>query len=246
MPVRFLSDAELARLSGWPDEIADADLITYFTLTSDDSGWLTSNVRVENRLGAALQLCTLPWLGWIPDDLTACPLTAVDRVATQLGLAGDDVPGMLAAYGGWEGRTRRDHRGLVLARLGWRTSAAGDRKQLDAFLLARALEHDAPGVLLQLACDWLRNERIIRPSVDTLSRRVAAARDGARAETYHRLASLLVPPRPARLNGLLDRHRPPAQPRPPRPLPAAHRDRNHYPDTNLTISYSVTGQPDTP
>jgi hypothetical protein len=23
MPVRFLSDAELARLSGWPDEIAD-------------------------------------------------------------------------------------------------------------------------------------------------------------------------------------------------------------------------------
>ena len=63
MPVRFLSDAELARLSGWPDEIADADLITYFTLTSDDSGWLTSNVRVENRLGAALQLCTLPCVG---------------------------------------------------------------------------------------------------------------------------------------------------------------------------------------
>jgi hypothetical protein len=25
----LLSDAELARLSGWPDEIADADLITY-------------------------------------------------------------------------------------------------------------------------------------------------------------------------------------------------------------------------
>jgi hypothetical protein len=23
MPVRFLSDAELARMSGWPDEIAD-------------------------------------------------------------------------------------------------------------------------------------------------------------------------------------------------------------------------------
>ena len=53
---------------------------------------------------------------------------------------------------------------------------AGDRKQLDAFLLARALGHDAPAVLLQLACDWLRNERIVRPSVDTLSRRVAAGR----------------------------------------------------------------------
>jgi hypothetical protein len=41
-------------------------------------------------------------------------------------------------------------------------------------------------------------------AVDTLSRRVAAARDGARAETYHRLAWLLAPPRPTRLDGLLD------------------------------------------
>jgi len=163
MPVRFLSDAELARLSSWPDEIADDDLVTYFTLTGDDLGWLGANVRAENRLGAVVQLCALPWLGRIPDELSACPSAAVRRLAGQLLLAGDDVPGMLSAYGGWEGRTRRDHRALVLARLGWRASAAGDRKQLDAFLLARALEHDAPGVLLQLACDWLRNERIVRP-----------------------------------------------------------------------------------
>jgi hypothetical protein len=143
--------------------------------------------------------------GWAgPDDLAGCPAAAVRRLADHLRLADEDVSGLLTSYGGWEGRTRRDHRALVLARLGWRASAAGDRKQLDAFLLARALEHDAPGVLLQLACDWLRNERTVRPTVDTLSRRVAAARDGARVETYHRLESLLAPPRPARLDGLLD------------------------------------------
>ena len=51
MPVRFLSDAELARLSGWPDDVADDDLVTFFTLTSDDLGWLGSNIRIENRLG---------------------------------------------------------------------------------------------------------------------------------------------------------------------------------------------------
>ncbi len=43
MPVRFLSDAELARLSGWPSEIAYDDLITFFALTGDDLGWLGSN-----------------------------------------------------------------------------------------------------------------------------------------------------------------------------------------------------------
>ncbi len=38
MPVRFLSDVELARLSGWPHDVADDDLVTFFTLTSDDLG----------------------------------------------------------------------------------------------------------------------------------------------------------------------------------------------------------------
>ena len=142
MPVRFLSDAELARLSSWPDEIAADDLVTYFTLTRDDLDWLASTVRVENRLGAAVQLCTLPWLGWVPDDLAGCPPAAARRLAVLLQLADDEVPGLLSSYGGWEGRTRRDHRALVLDRLGWRASSAADRKQLDAFLLARALEHD--------------------------------------------------------------------------------------------------------
>jgi hypothetical protein len=59
-------------------------------------------------------------------------------------------------------------------------------------------------VLLQLACDWLRAERIVRPPVDALTRRVATARDGARAEACHRLAPLPQPPRPMQLDGLLN------------------------------------------
>ena len=65
MPVRYLSDAELARLSGWPEEIADEDAVTFFTLTGDDLAWLAGFNRGDNRLGVAVQLCTLSWLGWI-------------------------------------------------------------------------------------------------------------------------------------------------------------------------------------
>lgn len=42
MPVRYLSDPEPARLSGWPDEIADEDAVTYFTVSEDDLAWLDS------------------------------------------------------------------------------------------------------------------------------------------------------------------------------------------------------------
>ena len=34
MPVRYLSNPELARLSGWPGEIADEDVVTSFTLSA--------------------------------------------------------------------------------------------------------------------------------------------------------------------------------------------------------------------
>lgn len=204
MPVRYPSDPELARLSSWPDEIDVADAVTYFTLSSDDLSWVAGFNRVENRLGVMVQLCALPWLGWIPDDLSACPAAALDRLAAALAVAPDQAAGLLVAYGGWRGETRRTHRAQVLARLGWRWCAAGERKQLDEFLLARALEHDAPTLLLQMACDWLRGEHIVRPAADALARRVASARDAARAETYHRLRPLLSPPRPRQLDGLLD------------------------------------------
>jgi hypothetical protein len=73
MPVRYLSDPELARLSGWPDEIADEDAVTFCTLSADELAWLAGFNRAENRLGVAGQLSALPWLGWVPDDLAGRP-----------------------------------------------------------------------------------------------------------------------------------------------------------------------------
>ena len=52
MPVRYLSDPELARLSGWPDEIADSDAVSYFTLDLRADGCrvqLPSNQRLRLR-----------------------------------------------------------------------------------------------------------------------------------------------------------------------------------------------------
>ncbi|MGI8723509.1 MAG: hypothetical protein ACR2JG_14960 [Geodermatophilaceae bacterium] len=72
MPVRYLSDPELARLSGGPDEIADEDAVTYFTCPRTTwHGWRASTAP---RTGSAspFKLSTLPWLGWIPDELAAC------------------------------------------------------------------------------------------------------------------------------------------------------------------------------
>jgi hypothetical protein len=36
-------------------------------------------------LGLAVQMCTLPWLGFVPEDVADAPAAAVNRLAVQLG-----------------------------------------------------------------------------------------------------------------------------------------------------------------
>ncbi len=152
----------------------------------------------RDRLGLAVQLCTLPWLGFVPDDVTAAPPAAVTRLAEQLHVDA----GALAGYGERE-QTRTDHLRLVLQYAGWRVPRSLEVKELDEFLLARAMEHDSPSLLFRLACEHLRASQVVRPGVATLSERVAAARAKAERETYDRLAHLLTDTRCSELDGLL-------------------------------------------
>lgn len=63
MPTRFLSDAELAQLSGFPADIAAEDLVTYFTLTEVDRRWLADDTvgpPISSVPGCSTALCP----GW--------------------------------------------------------------------------------------------------------------------------------------------------------------------------------------
>ena len=92
-----------------------------------------------NVLGAGVQLCSLPWLGFVPDEVTAAPAAAVGRLAERL----DISAGELAGYG-HRGQTRTEHLREVLAYTGWRAVDRQGWKELDEFLFARAMEHDSP------------------------------------------------------------------------------------------------------
>nr|WP_280499512.1 DUF4158 domain-containing protein [Nocardia farcinica] len=100
------------------------------------------------RLGLAIALCTLPWLGFVPDRLVTAPPVAVARLAEQLRVD----PVVIGAYGR-RAKTRTEHVRLAARYLGWRAAGALEFKELDEFLLARAMEHDSPTLLFRLACE---------------------------------------------------------------------------------------------
>jgi len=66
MPTGFLSETERARLDRFPEDISQADLIQYFTLTPEDRVAIPVWSAESNRLGFALQLGALRLLGYFP------------------------------------------------------------------------------------------------------------------------------------------------------------------------------------
>ena len=95
MPVGFLSDAERQRLDSFPAQVLLGDIEAYFSLSPADRRQVPPTASAANRLGFALQLGTLRFLGFCPDDLSTAPEAVIAFVARQL----DVAPRELARYG---------------------------------------------------------------------------------------------------------------------------------------------------
>jgi hypothetical protein len=198
MPIDFLTPAERDRLNRFPDPIPDEDLRVFFTLSDREMQEVQKQRGAPNQLGFALQLCALRYLGFAPDDGSATPGAAVTFLAQQVG-----VPAAALATYGTRIHTRTTHFQQVQASLGFRPALPLDVAALTVWLVERALEHDTPTVLLQLACDKLRQDQIVRPGITRVERWVAAAREEAHSETLRRLTPLLTTDQHAWLETLL-------------------------------------------
>ncbi|WP_157640977.1 DUF4158 domain-containing protein [Longispora albida] len=83
MTFEAFSEEDLERLRRFP-EINKEELYKFFTLTPADEAFL-GKFYGPSILGVAVQLCSLPWLGFVPDDVSAAPPAAVARLAERLG-----------------------------------------------------------------------------------------------------------------------------------------------------------------
>src|SRR5664280_618317 len=79
-PRTAFSNEKLEQLRGFP-EVNHAELIRHFTLTPADEMFVRKFRGQGNVLGAAVQLCTLPWLGLVTSEVASAPAAAVARLA---------------------------------------------------------------------------------------------------------------------------------------------------------------------
>ncbi len=200
MAGKVFSDEETEQLSSWPPEVARSDLVAHFTLSVDDRRWVRSHRGAAERIGLAVQLCGLGYLGFVPVDMASTPWEVVAFLGEQIGVA---APSFNRYAREVDGRTRRRHVAAVVEQAGWRVCGPGEWKALGDSLTARALEHDTPSVLFRQALGQLRTDNVVRPGLDRLMRAVSTARVTAQDEIRRRLGPELTPERCDQLDALV-------------------------------------------
>lgn len=177
MPTRHLSEAQRRQYGRFPASLAPDQLARYFHLDTADREIIAQLRGAHNRLGFAIQLGSVRFLGTFPETFADIPHSVIQDVARQL----DEAPSMAAGfYQG--GRQRWRHMALIVERYGYRRF---DAEGFARFRLARWLYSlcwtgdDRPALLFERAVGWLIANKVLLPGVSTLERFVGQIRDRA-------------------------------------------------------------------
>jgi hypothetical protein len=198
MPVSFLTATQRLNYGRYAGIPTAEDLAHYFHLDDADRALIATKRGEHNRLGFALQLTTVRFLGTLVDDLTTVPEVVIHTVAKQLDIG--DVT-VLTAYHTkeqrWvhtnEIRTRFGYREFVDPNVGFR---------LTRWLYALCWTGtERPSVIFDRATAWLLANKVLLPGASVLERFVARLRSRVE-ERLWRVLSRITPEQNARLNGL--------------------------------------------
>jgi TnpA family transposase len=201
MAVDFLAAEQKSRYGQFSGEPNEARLARYFHLDEADLAFLSDRRGDQNRLGFALQLTSVRFLGGFPSDLALVPPNVQAFVARQLSIG--DVA-VLADYAQRE-TTKREHAATIRKRYGYREF--GDPPwafRLGRLLYARAwVGNERPSLMFDFATAWLIQNKVLLPGASVLSRLIAEIRERAANRLWRRLSSLPPSEQKAKLETLL-------------------------------------------
>jgi hypothetical protein len=202
MPVAFLTDEQAQRYGRYTGEPSPAQLARFFHLDDTDRTLVTQRRGEHHRLGMALQLCTVRFLGTFLVDPTAVPSGVVTYLCQHLSRTN---PACLSRYL-TRPSTHHEHAQEITQRYGYHDfHTPSVTWGLLRWLYSRAwLTTERPSVLFDLATARLVEQKVLLPGVTVLARLVAPVRERVALRVWRRLATLPAAAQRHRLQGLLE------------------------------------------
>ncbi len=200
MPVEFLTPSQRNSYGRYTEPPTEAQLARYFHLDNTDKSLIGKKRGNHNKLGLALQLCTVRFLGTFLTEPTDVPVIVSRYLASQLGIT--DIS-CLERYRTSE--SRWDHTAEIRNSYGYRDfNSQPEHWRLVRWLYSRAwLSAERPSILFDLATARLVERKILLPGATGLERLVARVRDRAANRLWRVLAQKTTPSLQRRLEDLL-------------------------------------------
>lgn len=174
MPVEFLTDDQAASYGSFKEVPTRPELERFFFLDDEDRLLIAKRRGDHNRLGFALQICTVRYVGLFLADPLDVPWAVVDYLAEQLGV---EDASCVKRYTERQ-MTPYEHAWEIRDAYGYRDfEDAGWGRRFRTFLHGRAWTHaEGPVALFDHAVAWLRRHRVLLPGVSVLARQVSEVR----------------------------------------------------------------------
>jgi TnpA family transposase len=198
MPVVFLTPSQRDNFGRYVGDPSPETLERFFYLSDSDHELIGPKHGDHNRLGYALQLTTVRYLGTFLDEPTKAPQTVIDTVCGQLNIPDSAC---LAAYG----RQRWEHIAEISAHEGFRDFAAPSvGLRLTRWLYAQCWTGtERPGALFERATSWLLANKVLLPGASVLERFISRLRQRVETRVWRLLGDGISADQKARLEGLL-------------------------------------------
>lgn len=200
MPIDFLTEEQKIRYGRFSGEPNEAQLARYFHLDNDALTLINKRRGNYNRLGFALQLTTVRFLGtFLPDPINV-PSKVLYFIAQQLGAEIDNLDQYMARKA-----TRYTHSTEIQVYFGYHEfNASSWRFRLTRLLYIRAwISNERPSLMFDFATAWLLQNKVLLPGVSTLSRLISEIRERAVSRLWKRLSSLPTKEQKEKLETLL-------------------------------------------
>jgi len=188
MPVRFLTLEQQQRYGRYPEEPTALQLDRYFHLDDADRQLVRARRGDHNRLGFAVQLSTVRFLGTFLANPLEVPSNVIDYLAQQLQVVDTrDLSAYLE-----RAATRWEHADMIRRHYGYQDfSTQPEHWRFVRWLYVRAwVGTEAPSVLFDIATAQLLGQKILLPGVSVLERLVATVRERVSQRVWKRLSCL--------------------------------------------------------
>lgn len=200
MPVSFLTTAQKEGYGRYIHPPTSEELARFFHINDGDRVLITQRRGNHNRLGFALQLVTVRFIGIFLEDPLEVPESVLRFISRQLGII--DL-GNLKAYR--VGEQRWEHAAEIRVKYGY-LDFADPRVGLRLCRWLYGLcwtGTDRPSVLFDRAKSWLLSRKVLLPGVSVLERLISRIRSRVETRLWTMLGRCITKEQQCQLENLL-------------------------------------------